>query len=458
MKKILTAINNPKLNEELKKENKFEIIGKDIQYKEAILEILEKNNNIDLIILSEKIPGEIELEKLIKKIKLINKKIKLIFILEKENNDLEKILIKNNIIDFYYNNKINLNELIKIINKKEINMEEEIIRLKKIIEEKDKNNNLLKNKNIINYISKIKNKIIKINNSKKEINFKENNNGKDFSKIITFSGNNKSGKTTISLMVSRILSEKNNKVLLIDGDFEKQDLSIILKYKENIKFKKLKNKTNKFFYKNKKKFKKYKLINNKKNIKLINLNKNIIENKIKKIINLFTIKINKNFYYLKEINYVLKNKNKNEKEIKEVMEYLFDKLKTKYKFIIIDLSKSDSDDINKEILKISDINFIIMEANLLGINEAKKLVYKYKKYFNINSEEFNLIINKNNLNSINKNLISKIIPIKNKIYKIRKNKKINININNFFKIKNKFINKKIKKEINKIIYDIENKF
>ena len=47
MKKIITAINNPQLNEELKKEKNFEIIGKDIQYKEAILEILEENDFID---------------------------------------------------------------------------------------------------------------------------------------------------------------------------------------------------------------------------------------------------------------------------------------------------------------------------------------------------------------------------------------------------------------------------
>ena len=45
----LKKINNPKLNEELKKEKNFKIIGKDIQYKEAVLEILEKNNFIDLI-------------------------------------------------------------------------------------------------------------------------------------------------------------------------------------------------------------------------------------------------------------------------------------------------------------------------------------------------------------------------------------------------------------------------
>ena len=38
MKKIITAINNPKLHEELNKEKNFEIIGKDIQYKEAILD------------------------------------------------------------------------------------------------------------------------------------------------------------------------------------------------------------------------------------------------------------------------------------------------------------------------------------------------------------------------------------------------------------------------------------
>ena len=48
IKKIITAINNPELNERLKEEKKFEVIGKDIQYKEAILEILEKYKIIDL--------------------------------------------------------------------------------------------------------------------------------------------------------------------------------------------------------------------------------------------------------------------------------------------------------------------------------------------------------------------------------------------------------------------------
>ena len=118
MKKIITAINNPKLNEELKKEEFIEIIGKDIQYREAIIEIIEKNKDIDIIIINDNLPGEIENTKIIKQIKEINEKIKIIYILEKENIEKEKILKKENITDIYYNNKINLEDLINIIKEK----------------------------------------------------------------------------------------------------------------------------------------------------------------------------------------------------------------------------------------------------------------------------------------------------------------------------------------------------
>ena len=61
MKKIITAVNNPNLNEELKKEKEVEILFKDIQYKEGILEILEnKKIEIDYIIIDENLTGEIK--------------------------------------------------------------------------------------------------------------------------------------------------------------------------------------------------------------------------------------------------------------------------------------------------------------------------------------------------------------------------------------------------------------
>ena len=50
MKKIITALGNQVLNNELKKINEFEIVANDLQYKEAIIELLEINKNVNYII------------------------------------------------------------------------------------------------------------------------------------------------------------------------------------------------------------------------------------------------------------------------------------------------------------------------------------------------------------------------------------------------------------------------
>ena len=464
MKKIITAINNPKLNEELKKENYFEIIGKDIQYKEAILETLEHKKDIDLIIISEEIPGEIKLEEIIQKIKRINHKIKIIFILEKENIELEKILIKNNIKDIYYNNKINLNELIKIINKKEINMEEEILKLKKIIEEKNINYNNIKNsyanksqktenefKNIISKnLKKIKRRI-ETRVKKKEKSKNEKYNSKNMStKIITFSGNYKSGKTTLALIIGQQLSEKNYKVLLIDGDLEKQDLTSILgrKVKENER----KNKKRKAYKKNQKEnyhfnpkyrnqkneykknfIKKENIIkewNHKnKKIKLKRINKEwelknrknkIYYYEIKRIIKFFTIKINKNFYFYYGLKYLLENKKIIRKELlKKRIFYFFKVEEENYDFIIIDLSKSNNEEINKRIIKNSHTNFVCMEGNLLGIKEVEKILKLYIQEWNIKQNSLHIVKNKENIISINSIIISRNLSLNNKIFNIK---------------------------------------
>lgn len=442
MKKVITAINNPKLNEELKKEKNFEIIGKDIQYKEAILEILEKNTDIDLIILSEKISGEIRLDKLIERIKLIKEDIKIIFILEKEDNEIEKILIKNSIVDIYYNNKINLNELINIINKKEINMEEEIIKLKKIIkerniEEKDAEENNYKNSRVI---INLKNKCI--NQIKKYLKYKKNHNkSRNMStKIITFFGNYKSGKSTLSLIISQYLSDRNYSVLLVDGDFEKKDLSIILKKDKKRNYKKRKNKL-KNTINNKIK------INYKKKLQYYYL--------IKSIIHLFTNKINKNLYFFNKLDYLLNHKKSlNEKKIKKILLICLTIMKQHYDFIIIDLSKTNIDTINQVILKNSNVNFLLIEANMLGIKEIQKSLKTYLKKWKINKKSFHIISNKKNFTSINKKLISNCIFSKNKIYEIKENKIYFHIINHFFRKKFLLKNKNIKKDINKIIYNV----
>lgn len=488
MKKIITAINNPKLNEELKKENKFEIIGKDIQYKEAILELLEKNNKIDLIIINEKIPGEIKSEKLIEKIKLINENIKIIFILEKENKDIEKILIKNNIKDIYYNNKINLNELIEIINKKEINMEEEIIKLKKIIEEK----NLIETKSERKRLPSFKNLKDKIENLVKGNFQKIQKKYRREEKVvkeryymstpaISFSGNHKSGKSTLSLIISFCLSQKNKKVLLMDADLSKQDLSIILKQKTRQNFSKKKkedrknnfyqdrnfqkekyNNAKKYFFRNKinnrrkSKYRKIKLLKSKYKDKILKNKKNkIYYYQINKILKRNIKKINNNLYFFNEFNSILNNKLlKKEKLVKEILHLLFENLRKNYHYIIIDLAKDNEEIFNKEILKNCYTNFVLLEPNLLGIKESKNLLEKYIYEWRIFEKSLYVVESKKNFISVNKNLISKILPIKNKIFEIKENKFYCILLNHYFKRKILIKNKTVRNDLNKILNKI----
>ncbi len=194
---ILTAIGDQNLNNTLRYESEFEVVENDILYREGILEYLEKNNKIDLIIIYEKISGEIDLINLIKNIKIINNEIIIFFILENKNDELEKILKLENINDIFYINEININYLINKIKNIKINnqnnLNEEIIKLKKIINEKDqeilkyKNNNFLENdiknlnnKNIAIIGEEFSGKTLIINNFK---NILENKNIFEFKEI-----------------------------------------------------------------------------------------------------------------------------------------------------------------------------------------------------------------------------------------------------------------------------------
>ena len=95
--KIITAITNEILNERIKELKQHEVICKDIQYQEALLEILEKNKNINLLILSNILPGELEFCELINVIKYKNDKIKLFIILDEQKEETVKFLIKKDI-------------------------------------------------------------------------------------------------------------------------------------------------------------------------------------------------------------------------------------------------------------------------------------------------------------------------------------------------------------------------
>lgn len=381
--RIITAIGNPKLNEELRKDNFYEVIGVDIQYQDGIFEILEKNINIDYLILNLDLIGNLNKYELIEKIKEKNANLKIIIILEKENKKLINYLFLKNIKNIVLKNEINLKRINNILkNKKEI--KKLIIKNKKTINKKlnkkSIKNNYNKNSEKIN-LNKLKEQIKKINI--KFINKKiiVKNDLLKNKKIISIIGDKKSGKTIFTLLISKII----NKKILIISFIKNKEINIILGIKNNEKEECIK-------------------INNK--IKLIKCNPESITRKDL------------------------------QKEFKE------------YDYIFIDTSQLEKNNLEK-ITKITDNYFLILEPNLIGINNSKKIIEEILNKNNKN--KIKIIINKNNYFSVNEKIIKYIFNNFKLIGKINQNNKYNFLINKNLKI----IDLKIKKEYLKIIKEVE---
>ena len=389
--KILTALQDPKTNEILKEKTKHNIIETDIQYQEGILETLEKNNKIDLIIISQLLPGNIGFKDLINKIKIINNNIEIIAILENKNNELKDFLKQKNINSIFYNNKITIDELINVIeekdkNKKEMEINKEIKLLKEIILENNKKIEQNKKEKKINKILSIlkeeKIKIIKnskINNIKK---FKNKIN-KTQNKIISVVGIPGVGKSIFISLFSKNI--KHKKILIIDFDIYNKSLDLIFGYNTKVQQEKA----------------------------IIKINNNIdLLSKIE--------------IFFKE-SYIEKNKIKN----------ILDSFSKKYDFIIIDNTSEYSCEHTKEILKKSDSIIFLSDANLIELNKTKKLLEKYVNKWKIEKERINVVFNKININSINNKILNNLFSDFNILGKINFSNKYNLIINNNLKILNK---------------------
>lgn len=177
--KILTALNNREIYNELKNEfedsNEYKILNKDIIYKEGVLEFLNNNSDINVLILNINIDGNIEVFDLIKKILEINKYIEIIAILKKEDIEIRKFLSSYNISKILIENNFTFNDLLKNITNnnqiKQKSIEKELEDLRKLIFNKEENTLKNKFKKIIRKFKedKEKKKINKNINKRKEV-------------------------------------------------------------------------------------------------------------------------------------------------------------------------------------------------------------------------------------------------------------------------------------------------
>ena len=414
MKKIITALANPELNINLKKLNEFEIVSDDIQYQDGILEILEEKE-VDILILSELLKGENALKELLRKIKQKNKNIKIILLLEKENEEKIQIAKEEKIDKIFFHHKVSIEEM--IFNLKEIssekNIEQEIENLKKLIIEK----NNQKNKKEKIFI-KLKNKLLNIfihknNNIKKE---KDKLNNIFNNNIISITGAHGTGKSLISVCLALNLKREKNKILLIDFDLLNQSIHTILGRSMLPK-------------------------------KLIKKQKNNL-NYIPKNYHEYILKINSNLDFISGKNIILEN----EKNDFQKLNIFFEKIKKEYDLILIDTSSECFLDYTKFILEKSNKIIFLTEANLLEIKKANCLLDIYLRQWNIDIKKINIIFNKYNNNSIDEKILKNIFCDFNILGKISFNKNYSLMINK--NMKNYFLLKKEKREHEIILKNI----
>lgn len=421
--KIITALGDPIIYNNLKKSKEINILNKDIIYQEGIIEFLEINEKIDYLILNQLLPGEFDINELIEKIQEKNNKIKIIIILKKYNEEIKNTLIKKGVFRVLTDDEIKVENIIKIINEDKKmekyyeEIEKEINEIKKYNSIKNnnkvnENNNkkyvsnklVIYKKNKLNVFKKYFKKIKIINRNLKDkikkIKNLKNNNLENYinnisekqKNIITILGTNCSGKSVFSVIFSMYMKKYYNKILIINFNYINNSIDYIKK-------------------------------NNKEN--------NLI------------YKINKNIYMFSDIYFFVENNKINIEKIKNEI----NKLLLNYDLIIIDTSSENAIEINKELINLSNKCFFLTEANLLEVSKSKKILEKYINKWKINSKKIKIIFNKYNIFSINKILLKNIYSDFNIAGYIKYDKKINYYININFKgfIINKYYKNKIKK-------------
>ncbi len=122
---------------------------------------------------------------------------------------------------------------------------------------------------------------------------------------------------------------------------------------------------------------------------------------------------------------------------------ILSKLEKEYEIIIIDTSSECFFDYTKEIMKNSNLNIFITEANLLEIKKAKNLLNIYINEWNIPQNCFNILFNKYNKNSIDISILKNIFSGFSILGKLSVNSKYDLLIN---KNNTKALEKKLQEE------------
>lgn len=160
-------------------------------------------------------------------------------------------------------------------------------------------------------------------------------------------------------------------------------------------------------------------------------------------LNNFIINISKDVDLICGTDVIFKDGKKQETE--KIINIL-EELKKEYEIIILDTSSECFMEDNKGIIKYSDFSIFLVEANLIELKKAKRLLEIYVNEWKINKEKINIIFNKYNKKSIDNNILKKLFSDFNILGYLKLNENYNYMINKNIN----YINKDLKDEYKKV--------
>lgn len=330
--KILVALNNSYVKNELEKIYGNDVYTYDITEKEAVIEFLANNLEAYTIITKDDLEGKINKEMYIKQMKLANSNIKIIYIVEKLDEKYKQFLFANEVFNIIEGNIVSTEKICNLINSD--------------------------NKIVYKYESNASSVAFNEAAQKYYASYKTN-----LKKLVAVYGTSGAGKSFISSVLSKELAKSSDiNISLLDMDVQNPAIDIFnsLKY------------------------------NNSLSHAIDDIDNNI---ELNKFLEKYMIKDGKNkklWYMPNNVNlfdFKSKLSSKN-------YEKIYESVRCESNFTFVDLPSSPFLDVVPYTLEYSDIIFFVINPNYISIRQACKYLEIFTKVWDIKKEKINIIVNK----------------------------------------------------------------
>ncbi len=374
MKSIITAMGNPTLNQELKRYAEFDVVGDDLFYQEAVIDLLQ-STQVDVVTLSSILQGQWELFEFIDRIQKMNAMVRLIIIMDELDSDVKCGLLERGIQDIFLDDKVEIKDIIEAIEREE-----------PLMRRLDKSKITVRENSEDVYDAQVLPQTPSKMVQKQE--------------IIAIFGTNGSGKTTMTYQLSKTLASKtDSKILVIDFDTLQgnlEELFGVSKVPENIELQIDLDKRCGINYA----------------ADLIRKNRfdtNVFDEIVVHTDSVDLLTGNTSLYFCQEV--------LNE----TIYEQILTSAKEKYDFIFFDMSSNIFLDSTKWCLEKATKVFFVLENDYLNVQKANHLLDVIVKLWGVWKEKISLVMNQERSDLLDSDVIQKIFEEYPLIGKVKQN-------------------------------------